>query len=579
MLVVSLIAMSTASLVSPARAGETVDRILGNGLLSAGISAALARGPHEKARPTEEIPRGSWIMDALAGLALRGVIPYSSDYFRGNYSLTRGDVAAILLRALTASPPTAAPVGAPPVSATPSATAPGLPPVPQSAPGEPPAIGVPQSARLRLLAWEFRYELAQMGLIVPDDSRPQNLKPMYGLYVRGQLGDFDGNIHPRALGAGDVEGAIDGAQYTVSVSNLNPGGFDRPFELSAPVPGPITGVSGLLRYNPDSLYLRGVNRLAIWKSFSGWRVEAGRDWLQWGPEYSGGLLLSDNTGPLDMVHVTKNFDMGRFGTWRFQQFTAYDHEPGVERYLLGRRIEKTLKPGLDAAASEALVSIGAPPAYTLVLPFYLAERINGGKANKVSTDTESYLIDFQLAYRNRDLKRYYGDILIDEITFPVPFAGQQYRPRKAGFLAGMDLPHPRPGIDNLTLEAVYTDAKNFMGRDDSTYLHQKPTLAYARYGGIIGNPIGPGSSGLVARADFKPKRDWRYFLQATVEQHHRIDANPDVEAAGWVGGSRRIGPGRTFSLTLRPYWAQHPDNLPDGSGVHLDAQAYFSAQF
>lgn len=376
---------------------------------------------------------------------------------------------------------------------------------------------------------------------------------------------------------GNLEGSWNSFFYTASAGNINPGAFERPFELSAPYPGPATGAARQLNYDGDSLFLRGVDRLALSRTFSGWKLELGRDWLQWGPEYSGSLILSDNAGPLDMFFVSKNFNVGRLGTLRFQQFIAVDQVAGHPRYLLGRRIEKNLSGSLDAAISESLVAQNNFNPLDAILPFYLVQH------QQVKHDTnifindvkQNYLVDFQLVYHDHEQRRYYGDVLIDDITLPWEFKGQSYAPRKAGFMAGMTVPNLRGRLRSYTIEAVYTDGVTAL---NGTYLHFNPVIAYARYGNVIGNPIGPDSRGVVARLDLAPIGGWQTFAQATVEQHHRHFPNPDSETAILFSGERQVKPGYSVVASLKPVWVTNPGTAGT-PGSRLEAQTYLSAQF
>jgi hypothetical protein len=215
----------------------------------------------------------------------------------------------------------------------------------------------------------------------------------------------------------------------------------------------------------------------------------------------------------------------------------------------------------------------------VILPGFLSQYIAIKNQGQSINDRLNYLIDFQLTYRTRHEARYYGDILLDDITFPIGYRGQFYVKRKAGFLAGFDVPRPAPGIDNFVMEAVYTDSAAAQPATPGTYLHLNPALDFARYGQVIGNPIGPGSSGVVGRADFASRGQWSYYLQGSIEQHHRESATPDVEIAGLVGGSRRLGRGVSVGMAVRPYTVHHPGALSGKDQFRTDGQVFFSAQF
>jgi hypothetical protein len=106
--------------------------------------------------------------------------------------------------------------------------------------------------------------------------------------------------------------------------------------------GPLAGRRGL-----ETAYVRGV--------FGPWAVQVGRDAVAWGWAEPGGLLLSGNVPPVNMIRVTtdRSLGMGSAGAADITLFAA-DLGPGQNfphAKLFGARMELSPRPWLSVGVS------------------------------------------------------------------------------------------------------------------------------------------------------------------------------------------------------------------------------------
>jgi hypothetical protein len=216
-------------------------------------------------------------------------------------------------------------------------------------------------------------------------------------------------------------------------------------------------------------------------SKGGFELEAGRDFIRWGPAPQDALLLNDQSPPFDMARFAYHhrwFDFSFFFTGLDSAFAnpaddSADIAPNVKRYLSGHRLEVRPLSGLEMALSEVIVW-GGPSrqleAYYLnpFLPYYWEQ------LNFDSDDNPLWSIDASWQIPHGPMT--YGELLIDD--FQIDFKSE---PHQVGWTLGfnwLNVPH---------LEGSYLTV-DWSHIEPGVYGQSKP---YNRY---LNNRVGMGST-------------------------------------------------------------------------------------
>jgi hypothetical protein len=220
----------------------------------------------------------------------------------------------------------------------------------------------------------------------------------------------------------------------------------------------------------------------------------GREYQNWGPVYSGSLILSDNAPAFWQVRGVKEVDFGKpFGRVKITQFGSIFEDNEVRLYLFGRRYEKPLSDCLHVGISETAKLSKAPNPLILVLPFYAYQHLF------LDTDEEfNALYALDLTHQVGRHCQLYGQFLIDDVTSPAIFGKHSKRPRKTGRAFGVYLSKLLPGKYTSTLRAEYISI------DRLTYSATReefPELAYTHDKQVIGSPIGQNGRAVYIRGE------------------------------------------------------------------------------
>lgn len=238
------------------------------------------------------------------------------------------------------------------------------------------------------------------------------------------------------------------------------------------------------------------------KLFVNWQVgsynlSVGRDYLYWGPAYSGSLILSDAGPALDQIRVQRDFSLGKaLGKINIQEFVATWREGnGSARdrvYLYGRRYEKQLSKSWQFGTSEIAKSSTPQNPLIAVLPFYLYQKLF------INVDSEFNVIhslDLKHTFESRG--EAYLDLVVDDWRAPGFLGGAPHTVRKAGLLVGGAVFSKRePLPDSLRIEFFTIDPHTYTASREAY-----PLLAYGRGAYPIGYPIGRNVKGFCLRGD------------------------------------------------------------------------------
>jgi hypothetical protein len=199
----------------------------------------------------------------------------------------------------------------------------------------------------------------------------------------------------------------------------------------------------------------------------GFVFTAGRVYDRWGPGVRGTTLLSDNAPAIDQLKIEFPFSFGRvFGrNWRYTQMAGTFQEDSGTKYLQARRIEYAFNRRLIADYEESLKSSSSRELILAPVPFLIGK---GFSLSNFDT-TSNYNGNLGLSYSANDVLRLYGQFFIDDAKSPFrgKFLGFSLgsgtdTPRKIAYLVGGTIQTPR----GTTATLEYTLA------DPTTYLFQ-----------------------------------------------------------------------------------------------------------
>jgi hypothetical protein len=238
--------------------------------------------------------------------------------------------------------------------------------------------------------------------------------------------------------------------------------------------------------DPDRVFMRGYGDNFLWS--------LGREYLNWGPAYSGSLILSDNSAAFLQARGAKEIDFGKFfGRIKITQFASTMRDGGKNLYLFGRRYERPISRRWHLGISETAKTSTTPNPLILAMPFYLYQHI----FNEVDEEFNS-LYAADLLYQMKGGNQAYLEFLIDDVTAPRIFGDRFDRPRKTGWILGYYDPRLFGGRRLSTFRAEYIFV------DRLTYEATRPgfpELAYTHNTDIIGHPIGANAKALYLRGE------------------------------------------------------------------------------
>lgn len=461
------------------------------------LSLASAVGAARTVGSADIVPSRDWTYDALGYLAARGLIPgFSARVFAGDRLFNRLEMANLVEEIIDSSADK--------------------------------NLGFTEAALLGHLVAELRAELGEDAVRRwEEECRMQMNLPLGDeVTVMGWVkGSTYGNGESGARGMYNVSGFI----------NLSSGMF-----------GMATGTNRRERFFHEPVKETKLDKVSIRGATPGLQWAVGREYLNWGPGYSGSLILSENSPAFWQGRVSGDVNFGKLlGRMKITQFVSPFTDEGKNVYLLGRRYEKPVGDRWRVGISETAKVSSLPNPLILVLPYYLYQHVFD------EVDEEfNCLYSADLSYYSKGGVRVYGELLVDDMTAPRIFGSRFKRPRKTGYLAGFYMP-VTVGKQPSTLRAeyIFIDRRTYEAtRSDH------PEMAYSHEGDIIGHPIGPNANAVYARWDQKVS-DSMSIIGEYLNQWQTERGVPER-------GSRRvislqlswdIAPDKSVSVRVAPY--------------------------
>ncbi|MBN2354773.1 hypothetical protein JXO59_01600 [candidate division KSB1 bacterium] len=317
-----------------------------------------------------------------------------------------------------------------------------------------------------------------------DQYQPQQLlsETTLGGIIRGNLG---GTLHFYL----DARNAITRGESEVRAQGEN-------FDVSKGSPVVISG--------PNVYRDRALAYLTVGKSWL--LLKCGRDEVEWGPGFHGGLSLSRNAPPADMISISSHFR--RFS---FNSYHLFLRSSLGSKYLAAHRIDITVIPGLYLAGTETVVYGGRNAEFAYLnplMPYHIAEHHLGDRDN----NTMSFEISCTLL---RGFKLY-GEYFIDDMTSTKSLT--RYFGNKFAFLCGGHWADPFK-LRNVDLRWEYARIEPFV------YAHHDSINIYTHYDKVIGHWLGPNSDSHLIQLDYQMGKSFRGELAFEYIRQGSGDAN------------------------------------------------------
>ncbi|MCI0513248.1 capsule assembly Wzi family protein [candidate division KSB1 bacterium] len=257
-------------------------------------------------------------------------------------------------------------------------------------------------------------------------------------------------------------------------------------------------------------------------------LKFGRDRVQWGPGYHGGLIISQQNPRFDMLLLQT-----RFKRFNFQYLHGFLNSHFSHKYLAAHRVEWQVTPWLYLSGSESVIygNRGVEMQYlNPLMPYHVAEHHLG--------DQDNNMIGFDFSIYPVKNQKWYGELLLDDFSTSENWF--TYIGNKFGLLVGAYWVAPL-GIQNLDFRLEYTRLEPFV------YTHYDSVNTYMNYDQSIGYWTGPNSDNLFLEFNYWLYKDihgrfsWeqirhgkgdiytfptnadgnrKHFLSGTVERQH-----------------------------------------------------------
>jgi len=305
---------------------------------------------------------------------------------------------------------------------------------------------------------------------------------------RGRQYDPDQLLSETTLG-GRLRGTLGGVLgFFAEAQNSMTRGEEKMAESFDPSKGSPIVTSGA------NVFRDRATAYFVWEK-SWIRVQAGRDEFDWGPAFRGGVAVSKNAPPADLVRLSL-----RFNRFKYSYMHAWLRSGLGAKYLAAHRLDFRLMNGFYLGAAETVIYGGRDiePAYLNPLMLYhIAEHHLG--------DRDNNNLAFDVTFTRIPNVTLYGEWFIDDMTSMESWA--HYFGNKFAWVFGGLWADPLK-LKNVDLRAEYTRISPYV------YSHWDSLNIYTHYDKIIGNPLGPNADALYVELGWQASRDFRIEVNA-----------------------------------------------------------------
>ncbi len=298
-------------------------------------------------------------------------------------------------------------------------------------------------------------------------------------------------------------------------------------------------------------------------NISDWELSYGKQSLQWGPDESGGMMLSDNAEPLTMFRVNRvtpfklpsflgvlgpmrvEFFLGQYSGYQLMLTPSglvgqYGQSLHPQPIVHGERL--SFKPTANFEFGLSRTTDYGGPGYPLTLHNFLRSVFSTGLTQPgVADKPGSRRSGLDFSYRVRNSLTFYADGMTEHDTFS-PLVG----PDVAAWLGGIYIPR-LPGVPKLDFraEGMYTDPP-IGGNVGHGFFYYDPTWisGFTNNGQLMGNWVGREGQGVQTWTSywFTPRNKLQFQFRHLKVSHEFVEMGGTLTDGGvradlWVGSN------------------------------------------
>lgn len=268
------------------------------------------------------------------------------------------------------------------------------------------------------------------------------------------------------------------------------------------------------------------------------RVEFGKDFVNWGPGWTGNLGFSDNAPSFDRVKLSAEYgrlkivsltgELRSMETDTLRSYFVNGNLRLVDRrkYISAHRLEFAIRPDLRIGFQEAVLYGDRGPELVYLNPImlYLA-------AQTYLNDKDNVTMGLDLTARPIRNLRVHAALFIDDM--------RKFQLGKGAFANKLGIQTGGLWVDPLGLRD--TDLRiEYVRIEPWAYTHKYPINAYLHYGALLGHPIGPNADLVRAQVAHRFSDALSVRLFAGQTRHGRNEVLPDGTVRN-VGGDVSLG--------------------------------------
>ena len=313
-------------------------------------------------------------------------------------------------------------------------------------------------------------------------------------------------------------------------------------------------------------------------NLSDWELSYGKQSLQWGPDESGGMMLSDNAEPLTMFRVNRvtpfklpsflgvlgpmrvEFFLGQYSGYQLMLTPSglvgqYGQSLHPQPIVHGERL--SFKPTANFEFGLSRTTDYGGPGYPLTLHNFFRSVFSTGLTQPgVADKPGSRRSGLDFSYRVRNGLTFYADGMTEHDTFS-PLVG----PDVAAWLGGIYIPR-LPGLPKLDFraEGMYTDPP-IGGNVGHGFFYYDPTWisGFTNNGQLMGNWVGREGQGVQTWTSywFTPRNKLQFQFRHLKVSHEFVEMGGTLTDGGvradiWVRSNFSLSAGVQYETWTFP---------------------------